>query len=496
MGIRLDPSLLLHMGATGASLGIDTLVIDGVTADSRQAVSGQIFVAVRGEHTDGHDFISEALARGAACVVAERIPERADFTFVRVVDSRVALAVLAAAVHGDPTGAFALVGVTGTDGKTSTAMLVEAGMQAAGLTTGLIGTVAYRFAGESVDAPMTTPDAVMLNDLFARMVARGVGGVAMEVSSHALDQRRVEACRFDCALFTNLTRDHLDYHKTLSAYADAKMRLFTEVLPASSKAKGAVVNADDPMSSRIVRACPLPTLSFSLEKEADLNVSSSEVSLDGLKAEIRTPWGPMSIESPLLGRHNLANILAAIGACGVIGLPVREVAAGICRLDRIPGRMERVRGVRPLKVFVDYSHTPKALENALSVLRPLSKDGRIVVVMGAGGDRDRGKRPLMGQTVAQLADSVVVTSDNPRTEDPLAIIDQIMEGVHGVSNGRAAGHVVVEPDRRKAIAQAIRNAAARDVILIAGKGHEDYQIIGTKRIHFSDVEVAREMLDA
>jgi len=327
------------------------------------------------------------------------------------------------------------------------------------------------------------------------MVEKGVGGVAIEVSSHALDQRRVEACQFDCALFTNLTRDHLDYHKTVDAYADAKMRLFTEVLPASPKAKGAVVNADDPMSARIVRGCPLPTLRFSLREEADLSVVSSECSLDGLKADVRTPWGPMTIESPLLGAHNLANILGAIGACGVIGLPVHEAAAGICRLARIPGRMERVLGKRPLKVFVDYSHTPKALENALRVLRSLSADARIVVVMGAGGDRDRGKRPLMGQVSAQLADEVVVTSDNPRTEDPMAIINQIMEGVQDCANGRALGHVAVEQDRRKAIEMAIQNASTKDVILIAGKGHEDYQIIGTKRTHFSDVEVAREMLN-
>lgn len=495
MELRLDPTLLVRLGTVETSHEIEEQVLTGVAADSRKVMPGQAFVAVRGDRVDGHDYLFEAVARGAACLIAETIPEGLTHPFVRVTDSRAALGLLAAALHGDPTGNFTLFGVTGTDGKTSTAMLIEAGMRAAGLVTGLIGTVAYRVAGESVPASMTTPDPLVLNALFARMRDRGVEGVAMEVSSHALDQRRIEGCHFDVALFTNLTRDHLDYHKTLEAYADAKLRLFAEALGQSSKGRGAVINGDDPQAARIARVCPRPVLQFSLERDADLSVVSSSVSLDGIEADIRTPWGPMSLHSPLLGRHNLANILAAIGACGMAGLPLREAVRGICELACIPGRMERVRGSRRVNVFVDYSHTPKALENALRVLRPLAGNGRIRVVMGAGGDRDRGKRPLMGQTAVQFADAVFVTSDNPRTEDPMAIIGQIMEGARAASDARAHGSVCVEVDRRTAIKAAIREAQDGDVVLIAGKGHEDYQIIGTTRIHFSDVEVAKEMLN-
>jgi UDP-N-acetylmuramoyl-L-alanyl-D-glutamate--2,6-diaminopimelate ligase len=485
------------IGALEARGAIGSVEWTAVVADSRRAGPGCLFVALRGDKADGHDHAAAAVAAGAVAVVCERFVDVAA-PQVRVADSRRALAVLAAAAVGDPTGAFLLVGVTGTDGKTSTAMMIEAGFAACGLSTGLLGTVVYRYADVVEAASLTTPDAPTLQATFARMRDRGVGGVVMEVSSHALDQRRVDACRFDAVVFTNLTRDHLDYHGTPEAYEAAKTRLFSEVLPGNPKAKGAVVNGDDPASARIRAACPLPVLAWSLlAPSADLHPLDATFTLSGTRARIATPWGEVAWHSPLVGPHNLANAMAAIGTAGVLGLPVTTFAAGVAGLARIPGRMEAVAGRRDVRVFVDYAHTPKAIENVLRVLRPLVGSARIAIVCGAGGDRDRGKRPLMGRAAATLADRVVVTSDNPRSEDPDAIIREIVAGIdEAAADGTTVAPHAVEPDRRAAIERAIREAAPGDVVVIAGKGHEDYQIVGERRLRFSDVEVAKEILDA
>lgn len=473
--------------------------IAGVTSDSRKVRPGWVFVAIPGTRVDGHAFIGAALAAGAAAIVAQRPVPDAPVPVIQVEDSRAALAWLAAATRGDPTARFRLVGITGTDGKSSTAMLIESGFRGCGLVTGLIGTVEYRIAGRSVTASMTTPDPETLADLFADMAAAGVAGAVMEVSSHALDQRRVEGCRFDCAVLTNLMRDHLDYHGTVEAYGQAKLRLFSDVLPASLDARGAVANRDDAFFARVVAACPLPVIGFSMDPASDAAIAPmvAAFDLDGLTATLRTPWGVVAVASRLIGRHNLQNIMAAVGAAGVLGLPMARFVEGVCALDRIPGRLEAVRGRRPIRVMVDYAHTPQAVGGTLSVLRSLGPDIPLTAVVGAGGDRDPGKRPLMGRAAAMVADRVVVTSDNPRSEDPRVIVDQVVAGIEQArAEGVARARVVVEVDRREAIRRAIHEAQVGETVVICGKGHETTQDFGTHRIHFSDVETAKEYLDA
>jgi UDP-N-acetylmuramoyl-L-alanyl-D-glutamate--2,6-diaminopimelate ligase len=496
-GIRPDAALLRRIGApAGAVLPVH---VAGVTSDSRKVRPGWVFVAVPGTRTDGHDYIEAAIAAGAAAVVAQRPVPGATVPVVIVDDARAALAHLAWATRGDPTARFRLVGITGTDGKSSTAMLIESGFRGCGLVTGLIGTVEYRVAGRSVVAAMTTPDPETLADLFADMAAAGVGGAAMEVSSHALDQRRVEGCRFDCAILTNLTRDHLDYHGTVEAYALAKLRLFAEVLPASPDARGAVANRDDALFDRIVAACPLPVFGFSMDPASDAAIAPIDAAfdLDGLRATLRTPWGRFAVASRLIGRHNLQNIMAAVGAAGVMGLPLPAFVAGVCALDRIPGRLEAVRGRKNVRVLVDYAHTPQAVHGTLSVLRGLGGDTPLTAIIGAGGDRDPGKRPLMGRAAALLADRVIITSDNPRSENPRAIVDQIVGGVEQArAEGLVRARIDVEVDRREAIRRAIAEAQPGETVAICGKGHESFQDFGTHRIHFSDVETAKEYLDA
>ncbi len=475
---------------------VEAVEFASVGSDSRAVRPGVLFVAVRGLTVDGHRFIPDAVRSGAVLVVCEDPDPGCSVPWVRVRDSRAALARLEAWARGDPTHRLLLIGVTGTDGKTSTAMLVEAGITACGLATGLIGTVVYRMPGLEERAPMTTPDPGRLQDLFARMVRQGVHAAVMEVSSHALDQRRVEGCAFSVAVFTNLTRDHLDYHRTLEAYAGAKMRLFEEVLPASPNARGAVIAADDPLATEIRRRCPLPVTGFSLRSgAADIFPVEPRLTLDGIEADVRTPWGVVPIRSRLIGMHNLMNLMAALGAGGVAGLPLDRFAAGLCAVDRIPGRLERVTGRRPVRVFVDYAHTPKAIENVLLALRPLVGGARLTIVFGAGGDRDQGKRRAMGRAAVTLADHVVITSDNPRSENPMEIIAAIVGGAEDAAREGSVAPWTVIPDRREAIGAAIHASGHGDVVLVAGKGHEVEQVVGTARLPFVDAEVAREFLD-
>lgn len=494
----LDEALRIGIGAVAWNDGAIDAGWSRVTSDSRSAGPGVAFVAVRGEKADGHDFVSAAFEAGSPVVIVQDERSLEGAPVMRVANSRRALAVLAARVQNDPSSGFLLAAVTGTDGKTSTAMLLEAGFAACGLVPGLVGTVEYRYGGVREPSEMTTPGPIELQALFARMRDRGVNAVAIEVSSHALDQGRVEALDFTVAVETVLTRDHLDYHKTIENYRAAKERLFLELLPASPRAKGAVVNGDEPFGQHLARTCPVPTVTFSTrEGGGDLCPQMATYDLEGIRARIRTPWGFFDLASPLVGPHNLANLLAAIAAAGMAGLDLPRFVEGVCGLACIPGRLERVRGRRNVRVYVDYAHTPKAIENVLTVLRPMVGSSRLTIVMGAGGDRDRGKRPLMGRASALLADRVVVTSDNPRSEQPDAIIAEILEGIRAVeAEGQTLPPFEVQPDRRAAIDQAIRNARDGDVVVIAGKGHEDYQILGSHRIHFSDVETAREILDA
>lgn len=494
--MRLEPAILREIGTVVASGPVEAVEFASIASDSRAVRPGALFVAVRGATVDGHRFIPDAVRAGAVLIVREDADPGCAVPWVRVHDSRAALGRLEAWVRGDPTRRLLLIGVTGTDGKTSTAMLIEAGVAACGLAAGLIGSVVYRMPGFQERAPMTTPDPGRLQDLFARMARDGVRAAVMEVSSHALDQRRVEGCAFSVAVFTNLTRDHLDYHRTPEAYAAAKMRLFEEVLPASPHARGAVIAADDPLAPEIRRRCPLPVTGFSLRSGgADISPIESRLTLDGIEAEVRTPWGVFPIRSRLIGAHNLMNLMAALGAGGVAGLPLDRFAEGLCAVDRIPGRLERVAGRRPVRVFVDYAHTPKAIENVLRALRPLVGCSRLTIVFGAGGDRDRGKRPLMGRAAVTLADHVVITSDNPRTENPMEIIAAIVRGAEEAAREGSVACWTVIPDRREAIGAAIRGSGEGDVVLVAGKGHESEQVVGTTRLPFVDAEVAQGFLN-
>lgn len=491
-------SLIKAVVVTGDTGGLS---VDSVTSDSRLACPGCAFVAVQGTKVDGHAFAAAAVNAGAAVVIGSRPLEcvlPSDVPVLVVSDPRHALATLAAELAGNPTSTIELTGVVGTDGKTSTTLIIEAGLQGCGRTTGLLGTVQYRFAGKVIESSMTTPDPVTLQNLFAQMRDAGVNSAVMEVSSHAIDQRRVESCRFRYGVFTNLGRDHLDYHVTLDAYREAKLRFFTEVLPSNRDAGGSVVNDDDPVSLMIRERSPLPVIgwTFNSSKFSEISLVRVNYTFDGTDFQVQTPWGRFDVSTPLIGRHNVANIMAAIGVAGLAGYDIGRFVAGISALKVIPGRLERVRPDAPVKVFVDYAHTPRAIESVLGILGGIDAGARLHVVCGAGGDRDRGKRPLMGMAAAMNADVAWITSDNPRSEEPMDIIGQIVDGIRQVEAEKGArARWDVEPDRREAIRKAIQGASAGDVVLIAGKGHENYQIMKDRTIHFSDVEVAGEMLE-
>jgi UDP-N-acetylmuramoyl-L-alanyl-D-glutamate--2,6-diaminopimelate ligase len=455
----------------------------GIQMDSRKVQAGDIFCAVPGVHTDGAQFIPHALAQGAAGVVVgpkarDAVPAGVPYAVVE--DPLAALGELARLAWGK-AGYPALVGVTGTNGKTTTTYLVEALLQRSGRRPGVMGTVACRWPGEEQPATMTTPDPITLHRILGRMAADGVDCVVLEVSSHALQQRRLAGLEVEVGVFTNLTQDHLDYHGTMDAYFAAKSRLFLD--PASA-CRRAVVNADDPWGRKLLAARP-DALTFGLQETADLRGCVRTMGLAGMDLELHWNGRTHSLHSPLVGMFNASNILAAIGVAIALDLPpaawdALETAVGA------PGRLQRIPHPRGVHVFVDYAHTPDALEKVCATLRAL-EPGRLLVVFGCGGDRDAGKRPLMGAAAARYAHVVVVTSDNPRSEDPEAIIDAIMPGLAG------APQVVQEVDRRQAIARALAEARPGDAVLIAGKGHERVQILGNQTIPFSDVQVAQEL---
>ena len=458
--------------------------ITGVFDDSRKVTPGGLFVAVRGTAVDGREFVEGAVARGAAVVVGEGLPAHERAIVVNVPDARAALARLALRWHGldGECGArLRLLGVTGTNGKTTTAIMTRAIVHAAGLKCGLLGTVRYDLCGRSVTAGVTTPGALELAGCLRECCDAGAGVVVMEVSSHALDQQRVAGLRFAAAAFTNLTGDHLDYHGTFENYRAAKARLFAG-LDASAVA---VVNRDDPSAAELVRDCAGRLAWYSLGGDGDIVGSLSRETTHGTYYRVRVEGRDLLLENAIVGRHNVYNALAAIGLARALELPWEAIEAGLGAVRNIPGRLQRVPCVRGVDVFVDYAHTDDALRNVLRALKPLVRR-RLVVVFGCGGDRDRGKRPRMAQAATEYADVIVVTSDNPRHEDPNAIIAEIVTGfAPGLERD-----VRVEPDRAAAIGLALELAQEGDVVLIAGKGHENYQLLGERRIHFDDVEVA------
>ena len=465
-----------------------TCPIAGITADSRKVEPGWVFVAIPGAKVDGHRFIAQALARGAVGLVVDRsldLPSAAPVACVRVSDTRQALASLGAAFYGHPSRQICLVGVTGTNGKTTSTYLLEAVFQAHGLTSGVIGTITYRYAGHEQPADQTTPAADDLQRLLREMVEAGVSHCAMEVSSHALAQDRVWGCRFAAALFTNLTQDHLDYHEDMSAYYAAKARLFMGYQPGV-----AVLNRDDPAGQKLLREVRAPVITYGFSPAADVAVEHLDLNTAGIAFTVRIDGQRRRMYSPLIGRHNVYNILGALATAKGLGLELEQTIQGIERLPTVPGRFERVDAGQPFGVLVDYAHTDDALRNVLQAARGTTT-GRIIVVFGAGGDRDRGKRPRMGRVAAEHADIAVITSDNPRTEAPMAIIRAIEAGYREI--GQTSRYCIIE-DRARAIHEAIGLARAGDMVVIAGKGHEAYQIIGAKRFPFDDRQVARRAL--
>jgi len=464
--------------------------VTGVAYDSRAVEPGNVFVALKGLHADGTRFVQQALDRGAVAIVSEDSPPAHTATsWTTVSDARFALALLAASYCGHPSADMRVVGITGTNGKTTTAYLLAAIFEAAGIRCGLLGTVAYRVAGEIREATRTTPEAPDVQGLLREMVSAGCGACAMEVSSHALTLRRVDGMTFAAGVFTNLTRDHLDFHADMDEYFRAKSRLFELLAPGAPS----VVNIDDPRGKTLASSVPNP-VTFAVAQQADVVPGPLSFTLEGLTFNARTPRGVVRVRSSLVGRPNVYNVLAAIASATALGIPIDAIEKGVGSLEGVPGRFEVVSGTKDeVTVVVDYAHTDDALRNLLETARPLSR-GRLITVFGCGGDRDRTKRPLMGAVAGRLSDVIVVTSDNPRSEDPRRIIEEVLRGLTADTRKDVGQRLLTIVERREAIETAIGLARAGDLVLIAGKGHEKYQVIGSRVLPFDDVLVARETL--
>ena len=466
--------------------------VAGIAYDSRAVARGHMFVALKGLQTDGTAFAAQAIERGALAIVSEQpAPPDVRIPWVTVGDARLALAVLAAAFYGHPSREMQVVGITGTNGKTTIAYLLASMFEAAGIRCGVLGTVAYRLGPGEQDvreAARTTPEAPDVQALLREMVALGCGACAMEVSSHALSLRRVDDMKFAAAVFTNLTRDHLDFHSDMEAYFQAKRRLF-EMLPSAAPS---LLNVDDPRGASLVEAGGRP-VTYAINRPADVTTGPLSFSLDGLTFDVRTPRGTLHLRSKLVGRPNVYNILAAVATATALDLPFDAIERGVAALEGVPGRFQVASSAKDeVTVVVDYAHTDDALRNLLETARPLAQ-GRLITVFGCGGDRDRTKRPLMGAVASRLSDLVVITSDNPRSEDPQRIIDEIQRGITADTR-KDTGQLLTIVDRRAAIAKAVEVAKPGDLVLIAGKGHEKYQVIGDQTLPFDDVAVAREAL--
>ncbi len=508
--LKTDPGLENRDSVTGADLPRPEVTLDkdpdigSIHYRAQEVVPGGLFVAIPGLTVDGHTFIDEAVRRGAVAVATQR-PAHTDAIQVQVPDTRKFLAQAAARFYQNPSEKLCLIGITGTNGKTTTSFLIESILTAAGYQVGVIGTVDYRFAGKHHDNPVTTPESLDLQRILAQMLQAGVSHVVLEVSSHAVDLHRVYGCRFDIGIFTNLTRDHLDYHGDMENYWSCKKRFFTEHLSRGPKKDEAVaiVCADHQQGEELLASLEIKTVSVGTSKTCQVKPQAPAIDLSGIVTEIDLPGGSFQLQSSLIGVHNLENILCAAGAGFALGIPSAIIAKGIERLRRVPGRLERIENRIGRFVFVDYAHTPDALKNVLSALR-LTSENRIICIFGCGGDRDRGKRPLMGEIAGRLCDLSIVTSDNPRTEEPNQIITEILGGLRrtsvvefskaGIKTGFGKKGFVVEPDRREAIRLGVFVSQPGDILLIAGKGHETYQIIGKQKRSFDDRVEARQAL--
>ncbi len=483
-------------------LGPPEVEVWGLAYRSQDVKEGWLFAAIPGATTDGHLFIPHAIKAGARALIVKEAPaDLPELVGIAVVENpRKALASAAGRFFGLPSRRVDVIGVTGTNGKTTTAFLMESILREEALNPAVIGTINYRLGELVYPAPVTTPESVDLQRTLAEMLEKGAKSAVVEVSSHALHQGRVWGLKFAARVFTNLSHDHLDYHNTMKEYFQAKSLLFTD---REFKDSGpSVINIDDPWGRKLAEIIGENAVTYGVTSpEASIKVTEASSGDTGLKLKIASPAGEMDVKSELLGRVNIYNILAAVAAATALNLGINSIKKGIEAVRAVPGRLEPVLNERGINVLVDYSHTPDALEKVIQTVREFTT-GKLFVVFGCGGDRDRKKRPMMGKIAATLADAVVVTSDNPRSEDPMDIISGILAGVYEAAIGKresysypeTTGVYWVEPDRRKAIGQAIELARKSDAVIIAGKGHEDYQIIGDQRIHFDDREVAREAL--
>jgi len=478
----------LLRGVPTMAVGADpALEITSLAYDSRRVEPGTLFFAIQGEKADGHDFIAAALERGAVAIASERpAPVELTTRWIQVETLRRALSDAARAFYGRPDSQLQLIGITGTNGKTTTAFLIESVLRAAGVPAGLFGTIEYRLGEKTLPAVNTTPESLDLISYFSELVRAGAKAVVMEASSHALAQERLWGFRFSVAVFTNLTRDHLDYHKDFEHYFAAKRRLFEGL--GAPPPELAVINANDSWGAKLLDISNPRRITYGFNGDAQIRPKQFAQDVSGLQATLLTPEGKLEIQSPLLGRANLANIMAAVATSIGLGLPLEKVQLGIANLQTVPGRFERIDEGQPFLVVVDYAHTDDALRNVLKTARELTRD-RLIVVFGCGGDRDRTKRPLMGEAAGSLADFVVLTSDNPRSEDPIAIMNDALVGLQ-----KTGKTYLAEADREEAIRKAFADARQGDVVVVAGKGHETYQILRDRTIPFDDREVARRIL--
>jgi UDP-N-acetylmuramoyl-L-alanyl-D-glutamate--2,6-diaminopimelate ligase len=476
--------------APGRVIGSLDREVESIAYDSRRVQGNTLFVAIRGEKSDGHQFVDQAIEQGASVIVAEREISSPRATCLVVDNSRSALADLSAAFYGMPARKLKMAAVTGTNGKTTTTFLIKHICEKAGLRCGLLGTVQYEIGDRILPAIRTTPEALDIQELLAQIVNAGGRAAAMEVSSHALAQERTRGIEWDVAVFTNLTQDHLDFHRTMENYFEAKAKLFQE-LPSQSKKKGAsaVINIDDRYGEKLVDrlAGKIPVVTYGLGLHADFRASNYRTEFAGTSYQLDARGRSYLVRVPLIGRFNVANSMAALAAATVMGVNLRAAILSLARSPQVPGRLELVPAKRQFQIFVDYAHTDDALRNVLKTLREL-KPRKLIVVFGCGGDRDRKKRPLMGRVTDELADHAIITSDNPRKEDPDAIINEVEKGFRSTHYEKIA-------ERAEAIRHAVAMAQPRDLVLIAGKGHEKYQEFADHTIPFDDIQVARRALD-
>jgi len=490
---KADRSLGLGSVLAGAqaqiSVGAESLQASGIACDSRKVAPGFVFFALHGAKEDGNKFVRDAAERGAIAIVSELaapIDLLPNVAWVQVPESRKALATAAANFFGHPAQALQLIAVTGTNGKTTTTSLIDSVLRASGAKTGLFGTIAYYTPLGEYPAPNTTPESLDLQRFFAEIRDAGGKYAVMEASSHALVMDRLWGCHFQAAIFTNLTREHMDFHKNFEDYLAAKRRLFEGT--GTGAPEVAVLNADDQYSARLIGLAK-HTVTYGIESSADISAKKFQLAFSGLTFAVQTPVGKLQIQSPLVGRINVYNILAAIGGAQAAGVGNETIEAGIHQLQNVPGRFQRVDMGQPFLVIVDFAHTDDALENLIKTARELNSKGRVITLFGCGGGKDRTKRPVMGEVAGRLSDLTILTNDNPRQEDPLKIISDIVVGLQ-----KSQGKYLIEQDRETAIGMAFDEARAGDLVLLAGKGHEDYQVLDDKTLAWDDRKVAQQEL--